>query len=114
MSQFCEYEGGILVNIDDEHDQKLIEFFLESADPTGEHHFWIGLNDLFHEGTFLWEPNRTEPTYTNWDVGQPNNLGGIEHFGMVWGNLTDRGFRKWNDAPNQQSNETFALCEIDI
>ncbi|XP_050708522.1 hepatic lectin-like [Eriocheir sinensis] len=33
---------------------------------------WIGLNDEVEEGTFTW-PDGTEPGYTNWEEGEPNN-----------------------------------------
>ncbi|MBI5048893.1 MAG: hypothetical protein HZB54_08095, partial [Deltaproteobacteria bacterium] len=55
--------------------------------------YWIGLNDIASEGTFVWVSG--EPvTYTNWLPGEPNNRGpyGAENaVEMVSGG-------KWNDV----------------
>ena len=34
---------------------------------------WLGLNDLVHEGRWVWNTNRLEPEFTNWAPGQPDN-----------------------------------------
>jgi len=102
-----------LAQIIDEHNQKLIETFLGSADPSGTHRFWIGLTDLFHEGTFMWEPSRTAPTYLNWRGGQPDNVGNREHFVHIDSKIQHG--RTWNDCSNETCpNDPFALCELNI
>jgi len=35
---------------------------------------WIGLSDIGHAGTYTWVPG-CPSTYTNWEAGEPNNLG---------------------------------------
>ena len=35
---------------------------------------WIGLNDMFGEGRFLWRDG-TQYQYTNWKHGEPNSPG---------------------------------------
>ena len=94
----------------DEHNQKAVEVFLEAADPEGIKSFWIGLTDLFHEGSFAWVTG--EPvTYTNWAKGQPDNGGNLnEHFAVIW---PVSHSRKWNDYFNDITGR-FALCQFEL
>lgn len=50
---------------------------------------WIGLN--FKGGSFLWIDG-TKVTYRNWNIGEPNNIKGVEHCVET---LVYSG--KWND-----------------
>ncbi len=99
-----------MAEIIDEHNQKAIEIFLLAADPTGKHFFWIGLTDLFHEGTFIWSSTGEKATYFNWNKGEPNNRDGIEHF--VHAYFTSFG-RKWNDVKNDTEG-VYALCQFSV
>lgn len=59
-------------------------------------HVWIGGTDAANEGTWTWT-NGDPFSYTNWWVGEPNNVNGNENFlaldfrGSAW---------RWNDAPD--------------
>lgn len=106
MFQFCEYNNGHLVHILSELDQHLVEIFLQSVDPERNKAFWIGLNDLYTERQFFWEPGHITPNYTKWEPGQPNHLEG-HHFATIW---TRNG--TWNDYPN--SSVSNALCELEV
>merc|ERR1719410_2756052 len=53
---------------------------------------WIGLNDRFKEGQFVW-PNGAKPRYTNWSPSEPNNVGAKgEDCAVIY---SHNG--KWND-----------------
>merc|ERR1712150_173392 len=39
-------------------------------------HFWTGLTDLEEEGVFRFESDGSEPAYTNWYNGEPDNHNG--------------------------------------
>ena len=93
----------------DEHNQKAIELFLDTADPGGNAFFWIGLTDLFEEGNFVWS-NGDKSTYRNWLAGEPNNYGGHEDFV----NIMTKGIhqRTWNDCSN--ACPAMALCQFDL
>ena len=93
----------------DEHNQKAIELFLDTADPGGNVSFWIGLTDLFEEGNFVWS-NGDKSTYRNWLKGEPTNSGRREHFGHIWTKGTHQ--RTWNDWANEVA--TMALCQFDL
>ena len=90
----------------DEHNQKAIELFLDTADPGGNAFFWIGLTDLFEEGNFVWF-NGDKSTYRNWELGQPDNFEGREHYGHIWTHQ-----RTWNDWNNY--GPAMALCQFDF
>ena len=94
----------------DEHNQKAIELFLDTADPGGNATFWIGLTDLFEEGNFVWS-NGDKSTYRNWYPGEPNNgYMHNEHFGHIW--TKAKHHRQWNDLINDDS--MMALCQYDL
>ncbi|KAJ7393822.1 hypothetical protein OS493_003488 [Desmophyllum pertusum] len=57
---------------------------------------WIGLNDIEHEGTFVWEVDNSTVKFSKWGPGQPNNLADIEHCVTVGAN---RHFGLWNIEP---------------
>jgi hypothetical protein len=76
--------GGHLVTINDaaENDWLIATFGTQ---------YWMGMNDIAVEGTWVWASG--EPvTYTNWHVGEPNDIGG-EDGGVVSGPF----FGQWND-----------------
>ena len=54
---------------------------------------WIGGTDAASEGTWKWSPSGTPLSYTNWNGGEPNNLG-REDCLEFWASTG-----KWNDAP---------------
>ena len=98
-----------MAEVIDEHNQKAIEMFLLTADPTGKGSFWIGLTDIFHEGTWIWPSTREEAPYLNWAKGSPTNSGKIEHFAEI-SNLLDRA---WNDCDNECiTHKPRAICQF--
>ena len=45
---------------------------------------WIGLHDQNTENTFVWADG-SDSSYRNWDVGEPNNVGGTQDCTWMWG-----------------------------
>ena len=80
----------------------------------GDEHFWIGMNDIDREGTWVWASGEAV-TYTNWAPGEPNNCGGGPAPGcnpenvaiMNWcregGAMNPCIGDTWNDLPGGQS-----------
>lgn len=58
---------------------------------------WIGFNDRDLEGQWVWSDG-SEPGYTNWNPGEPNNSGGIEHYAEMLGSNG-----RWNDIADSGS-----------
>jgi len=76
----------------------------------GVNYYWIGLTDIFQEGTFVWTTGE-KLTYTNWYDKEPNNAGKAEHFVTIFDKKVKA--RKWNDGLNDCSN-SFALCQFSL
>ena len=54
----------------------------------------MGYNDILSEGNFSWTSG-INSSYSNWNVGEPNNSGGNEDCGQL--NRFSGG--TWNDEP---------------
>ena len=83
----CEANGGHLVTIADEKEQKAVQKLL-SYDGSGT--AWIGATDEASEGEWIWCTGEIF-SYSNWNSGEPNNDKEEDYAGIY----VD-GF-KWND-----------------
>jgi hypothetical protein len=64
--QFAEKYEGYLVNLNDaKEDQFVVGTFLSSR----HKYLWIGINDIAHEGKWIWDGSSSN--YTNWLPSQP-------------------------------------------
>jgi hypothetical protein len=104
--------GGHLVTIEDAAENAWVWQTFSAIAPGQS--FWIGLNDEAQEGSFVWTSG-APVSYTNWWTanGEPNNLGGIEHYvelkNTVWNdNNGSMQFRAVVEMP------AFALAPGDI
>ena len=73
--------------------------------------FWIGINDIEQEGSFVAVDGR-EVSWTNWSPNQPSGVGsnGEDEDGVEIS--TWDGTRRWNDQT--VSDEKKFVCSIDI
>ena len=72
---------------------------------------WIGLTDQDSEGSFEWVTGETV-SYSNWNSGEPNNFGGIEHYAEFIGFFgSDRG--EWNDLSDLSGGGRFYVVEYE-
>ena len=95
--------GGNLVTVNDAtENQFLVNTF------GGTELLWIGLTDEVTEGQFKWV-NGEAVTYTNWDIGQPNNVLDVEDYAHINNYFSGPG--KWNDLPNDPSQFSFPAQE---
>ena len=62
----------------------------------------MGLFDFLIEDDFLWLSSQEEPEYTNWQTGQPDDLG-TEDCGWLYSSGV------WNDASCEWLE--WAICE---
>jgi hypothetical protein len=95
---FCQAWGGDLVQIGSaEENAQLAQRIDEAA--------WLGATDLEVEGTFRWLGG--DPLeYTEWFMGQPNNLQGLEDCTEL--RAIDG---QWADLPCTDEVARQALCE---
>lgn len=82
--------GGHLVTITSAYEHQQVTNAL-GADLLLFKRPWIGATDENQEGVWEWVTGEMFD-YSQWDVGEPNNAGGLEHYAQLWDN-TD-----WNDA----------------
>ncbi|XP_048449545.1 C-type lectin BML-2-like [Rhincodon typus] len=87
---YCQTLGpeGHLASIHCEAQNQIIRKSLPVRTP-----LWIGLNDIYKEGTYLWTDGSSS-NFVNWATGQPDNSRGAED--CV--HLTATTFN-WNDLP---------------
>jgi hypothetical protein len=64
----------------------------------GREYLWIGYNDAKIEGRWEWVSGETS-TYTNWHEGEPNNLGGDQHYALT---NFDEVAGEWDDEYNSK------------
>ena len=85
--------GGNLVTINDQAEQDWLTLNFHNYQGV-DIDLWTGFNDVAVEGTFEWTSGQPV-TYTNWDIGEPNNgAGGIEDFCAMRKN---NPLALWND-----------------
>merc|ERR1712233_241784 len=98
----CKQSGGYLLEIDsrDEEDAIIGEIVDRGWDGHSHYGFWIGLTDIFHDGTWVWDNLGKPLDFSNWASGEPNNYNGAQHCVVmkVWGSVSDgdNDF-KWDD-----------------
>jgi len=93
----CETLGGTLASITS------ADMNSELVSLAGGNSVWIGLSDQSTEGTYVWEDG-SEPTYTSWASGEPNDYGGAEDCVEMWSS------GNWNDDSCSDNKES--ICEL--
>jgi len=103
----CKGWGYHLAKIEDAAENKWVVDTANSIDRTG---WWIGLNDIAKEGTFVWADG-SALGYSVWVQGQPNNggFGGNDQDCVeIISNLVS-GYG-WNDG--ECGNQLHFVCEL--
>ena len=103
-------DGKIVLPVSSKENQEVIEFVKGNIGDTG---FWLRISDEYEEGTWKDTLDQSElDGFTHWVGGEPNNSGGVEHYGMVhtvyWKNTNGAG--SWNDYSG--SKALHILCEF--
>ena len=90
--QSAGYDGLATITSSDVND------FVHSIQPvnlnTGESLYWIGLNDMNSEGSYVWDSGMGI-SFTNWATGEPNNINNEDCAHMY--NDSFSTFGQWND-----------------
>lgn len=78
--------------------------FVRSSFTANGPDLWIGFNDVEVAGTFVWTSG--EPVgYTNWDGGEPNNIG-VERYVHMFGSSG-----RWNNRGNESCGPLSGVIE---
>ena len=81
----CKKSGGYLVEVDSQEEQEALIGEITSRGWDGDTHFgfWIGLTDIFHDGTWVWDNLGKPLDFSNWASGEPNNWRGVQHCAVM-------------------------------
>ena len=90
----CKSRGGHLAAMHSVDEQKMIADGALVSSKGLWLPWWIGLNDVDAEGSFVWTDG-TPVDFTKWSAGEPNNAGGAEHCVHIHGVEAS----VWNDIP---------------
>ena len=105
---YCEAQGGHLVTLTSPEEQDLIASYISYLD---QGYVWIGMREPWEQ----WVTG--EPvSYTNWGLGEPDDLGNMQPYGCMLTNGEYRGSGyhigagEWDDW---QGPKTYFVCEWD-
>lgn len=88
---YCESVGGYLAIIDDDAENTFLYDLMKQA---GHKNAYFGLSDCETEGVWKYVDG-SDPEYTNWSNGEPNNERGVEHYAMFYYKSPEY---QWNDG----------------
>jgi hypothetical protein len=109
--------GGYLATITSGEENTFVTNLVPT---TSDSTAWLGASDIALEGSFRWmdgpEAGSTL-TYTNFAPGEPNNVGGTEHYVAIYGLSTpfpccQRGL--WNDAAGNSTGYVLEWTALPV
>lgn len=109
----CEAMGGRLAMVESLEENNFVSGLVAAA---GKVDAWIGATDEGSEGQWRWVDGHLM-TWTNWfkEQSQPNNKGGVEHFGLMSNMKLPNGKTigwHWSDQPNESTqHQPGYVCE---
>merc|ERR1719193_2648614 len=114
----CKQSGGFLVEIDSEEEQNALMNEITARGWDGETHFgfWIGLTDIFHDGSWVWDNFGRPLNFSYWANGEPNNWNGVQHCAAInlrWadGRWDDVGCEASMNKHNTSGDTYGHICE---
>eukprot|EP00105_Crassostrea_gigas_P045148 XP_019929296.1 PREDICTED: C-type lectin domain family 4 member E [Crassostrea gigas] len=111
--KLCEVIGkqygrvATLATVDDAGTQKHLANLVAQ---TNSLEFYIGANDIVHEGTWVWSSSGQTITYNHWGPTQPNNRGGAENCAAITYDAPYGFLWHWVDEPC--TFESTYICEM--
>ena len=84
-SDFCLNEGAILFEPKSEDINKRVSDHANTIEGFGnaDNRYWIGINDITAEGSFVYNSDQSPISWENWKGNQPNNRAGGQDCGAV-------------------------------
>lgn len=103
---YCENLGGHLGTITSQEEQDFIFNLTKEFEVNGH---WLGGTDSIEEGNWTWI-NSDKWSYTNWDIGEPNNTHQNQHYLHIYGKTHPTGTEGyWDDVEN--TSHLYFICE---
>ncbi len=91
----CESNNATLISIHSAEENEFIRKYVEKQ-PSSSIVIWIGLKrNIYDSNKLIWVDN-SPVDYKNWNLGEPNNIAGLEPYTGMWINEDGR----WNDIPD--------------
>ena len=105
----CENKGGHLATITSSEEQKVIESLIRYGKRT---FYNVGATNLENINEWKWVTGESM-SYTNWAIGEPNNVANIERYLSVFNN--ENYLAQWNDTTNTSTSgvSNGFICEYD-
>lgn len=105
----CENKGGHLATITSSEEQKVIESLIRYGKRT---FYNVGATNLENINEWKWVTGESM-SYTNWAIGEPNNVANIERYLSVFNN--ENYLAQWNDTTNASTSgvSNGFICEYD-
>ena len=106
--------GKLILPVSSKENREVYEF-ITANNIRGDTGIWLRISDEYKEGTWRDSYDQSKLVgFTHWrkTVGEPNNYGGIEHYGMlnteIW--RISNGAESWNDNPDNR--KYYVVCEF--
>merc|ERR1711973_172538 len=100
--EYCWEQGGYLAEIDTPEESEAVMGIISL-----ELNYWIGLTDFADDGRWIWQESHQVANWTNWQEGEPNNLGGQDCVIME-----QRYDHRWDDVYCDYTTvQEHAFCE---
>lgn len=105
----CENKDGHLATITSSEEQKVIESLIRYGKRT---FYNVGATNLENINEWKWVTGESM-SYTNWAIGEPNNVANIERYLSVFNN--ENYLAQWNDTTNASTSgvSNGFICEYD-
>lgn len=105
----CENKDGHLATITSSEEEKVIESLIRYGKRT---FYNVGATNLENVNEWKWITGESM-SYTNWAIGEPNNVANIERYLSVFNN--ENYFAQWNDTTNASTSgvSNDFICEYD-
>lgn len=105
----CENKDGHLATITSSEEEKVIESLIRYGKRT---FYNVGATNLENVNEWKWITGESM-SYTNWAIGEPNNVANIERYLSVFNN--ENYLAQWNDTTNASTSgvSNGFICEYD-